>query len=586
MMEGSPVAPGSQSASKQRGQASCVQVNAECVPRKFAIEPISSGGGSLSHAAIPSYVNTLKRKRDELAEQIQKRRTVRPRNVTAEVLQAPRTSSSPSRHGLSGHESTEHTVQAAMGEIGFLSYSAMAEPRDEMGNFSEALTMGRMVRAVMALSGATPSKSIVDPYMLRIASMGDSAVDIGRDLAAPFLATFLQTIGSQFLHIDSKDIRTDFDTIFNNSATLSDGTHSISDARAFVVYIYVATGVLVSQESGALQGLSGALYRKASKLLPTIMKSGNRIETLNCMLSLALYSMQSPQGGSTWHLVGLAMKKAIAFRFHNDPDSLDTIPSHALLMRRNIFWSLYTIDRTISTIMDRPFNIEDDEITVPSPEEYLDGSPTGSINIVARKSIAHARLMSTVRDGASNSVLFHYSNICYWRDSFRGTKLQASTSNSKFSGKFSMPLSSRAMVEILKSIGSTHIEQSMIHDSQAITKDIITTCLEYIEDEYRSSECGEFRGGFVEAYDIFTAGVILCLTGESPNLFADLGTQNKCTALLTAVGERFVGLRVFRRVLWALSDAVSGNPKIDPIIREIPAIIPDGIRDLIEERLR
>ncbi|KAJ5725448.1 uncharacterized protein N7483_006805 [Penicillium malachiteum] len=186
--------------------------------------------------------------------------------------------------------------------------------------------------------------------------------------------------------------------------------------------------------------------------------------------------------------------------------------------------------------MDRPFNIEDHEITVPvsvspdvaesqqyesetyiirnqSPEEYLDGSSSMK-NIVARKSIAHARLMSTVRDGASNSVLFHYSNICYWRDSFRGTKVQASNSN--FSRKFAMQLSSRAMVEMLKSIGSTHIEPSMIHDSQAITKDIIATCSEYIEDEYRSSERGEFSGGFVEAHDIFTAGIIICLTENPP----------------------------------------------------------------------
>ncbi|KAJ6032043.1 hypothetical protein N7540_002775 [Penicillium herquei] len=608
MVEGSPVAPGSQSSSKQRGQAcercwkrkqkcdralpactACAQINAECVPRKFAIEPISNGGGSLSHAAIPSYLNNLKRKRDELTEQIQRRRTVRPRNITTEVLQAPRSPSSPSRHehGPSGQESTEHTVQAAMGEIGFLSHSAMAEPRDEKSNFSEALTMGRMVRAAMALSGATPSQSSVDPYMMRIASMSDSVVDIGRDLAAPFFTTFLQTRGSQFLHIDLNDLRADFDTIFNNSPTLSEGINPIPDSKAFVVYMYVATGVLVSQESGALQGLAGALYRKASKLLPAIMKCGNRIEILNCMLALALYSMQSPQGGSTWHLVGLAMKKAIAFRFHNDPDSLGTIPSLVLLMRRNIFWSLYTIDRTISMIMDRPFNIEDDEITVPvsvspgvtesqpypsetyaiqnqSPEEYMDDS--------------------SVRDGASNSVLFHFSNISYWRDSFRSTKGQAFNSN--FSQKFAMQLSSRAMVEILKSTGSTHIEPSMIHDSQAITKDIITACSEYIEDEYRSSERGEFSGGFVEGYDIFTAGVIICLAGGSPNSFADLGIQNKCTALLTAVGERFVGLRVFRRVLWALSDAVSGNPKIDSIIHEIPPMIPDGIKGLIAERLR
>lgn len=145
-----------------------------------------------------------------------------------------------------------------------------------------------------------------------------------------------------------------------------------------------------------------------------------------------------------------------------------------------------------------------------------------------------------------------------------------------------MQLSSRAMVEILKTNGSSNFEPNKIHSSQAIEKDIIATCSEYIENQYQGSERGEFTGGFVEAYDIFTAGaVVMCLARSLSPLFADPGILNKCTALLTTVGEKFIALRVFRRVLWALSDAASGNPKFDPIVHELPPVIPAGIQDLI-----
>ncbi|KAJ5127037.1 hypothetical protein N7448_007816 [Penicillium atrosanguineum] len=519
--------------------------------------------------SILSYVSTLKRKRDDLDDQLQRQRASRYR----QGLQH--------ESGSSGQEATEHTVQAAMGEIGFLSRSAMAEPRDETSGFSEELAMGRMVRAALALSGAIPTQSSIDTHGQKIAEMNDPTIHLRRKLAVPFFTSFLETMGSQFIHIDSKDLWRDFDSTFKDSDDTVGSNAPKFAAKAFVVYMSVATGILLSRESGSLQGLAGGLHRKATKLLPRIMGSGNRIEILHCMLSLVLYSMQSPQGGSTWHLVGLAMKKAIAFRFHNDPDLSVSISSNVLMMRRNTFWSLYIVDRTISTIMDRPFNIEDDEITVQSPEEYMHDSPHMN-NALARHSITHARLMSGIRDRASNSVLFHYSNFCYWRDFFRGI-----ASASKFTRGAYMQLSSRAIVEILKSNGSTNVAASMIHSFQTIERDIVTTCSDYIEHEYQGSDCGEFTGGFVEAYDIFAAGaVIVCLTGRSTTPFADANIINKCTALLTTVGERFVGLRVFRRVLWDLSDAVSGNAKSDSIIHELPPMIPDGIRDLIFEKLQ
>lgn len=186
--------------------------------------------------------------------------------------------------------------------------------------------------------------------------------------------------------------------------------------------------------------------------------------------------------------------------------------------------------------------------------------------------------MSNIRDAPSKSVLYHYSNLCYWKDCASGRD-----PTTKYPAVHIMRLSCRAMIEILKVKGSVTIEPNLVRSSSSIENDFIKACMEYIEEEYQRCDRGEFEGGFVEAYDIFNAGVIIiCLAaGKQSFPLRDANIVNKCTALLTLLGERFSGLRVFRRVLWALSGLVRGESVNDPIIRELPPVIPDGIRELI-----
>lgn len=299
---------------------------------------------------LVSYINKLKRKLDDLDDQLKRQRVSRLRTAPAETSQTPRIGSpncqaSQPAVALTEKDTAEIAVQEAMGEIGFLSCSAMAEPRDEKTDSSEGLAMGRLVRAALVLSGANPSLSNIDPYWWKMTTMGDRAVHLQRHLAVPFFTYFVDSIGSQLIHIDPKALWVDFNSFFEDSDDPIDNHRLESAAKAFVIYMSVATGILLSPQSGTLQGLADGFHRKATKLLSGIMISGNMIDTLNCMLSLIIYSMQSPQGGSTWHLVGLAMNKAIAFRFHKDPDAASNLNTETLLMRRNIFWSLYSLDR-------------------------------------------------------------------------------------------------------------------------------------------------------------------------------------------------------------------------------------------------
>jgi hypothetical protein len=113
--------------------------------------------------------------------------------------------------------------------------------------------------------------------------------------------------------------------------------------------------------------------------------------------------------------------------------------------------------------------------------------------------------------------------------------------------------------------------------------DFVRSCAEYIQEAYRQSDLDNFIGGTVDAYDIFAAGiVILCLRDKCTEIYQDQQIFNQCTTLLTLLGERFPGLKGFRRALWNLSNAVVPSNSIrESLIAELPPIIPAGIRALI-----
>ncbi|KAJ5344166.1 hypothetical protein MYU51_003439 [Penicillium brevicompactum] len=307
---------------------------------------------------------TLKRKRDDLEGQVQGQRARIQQDEQHEPPCSPANRvEHPQGNVNSGlQDVADTTVQAAMGEVGLLSRSAMAEPRDEMSGFSQELAMGRMVRATIAISGKDPTKSMANPHSAIIPTC-DQANSLTRDIALPYVTRFIESMEPQFLHLRESRIWEEFETYFREA---NDDFRSLAKGRviSFNVYMNTAMGMLLSPDSTGLQGFASSLQAIAMRMFAGILESGSRFDILHCMLSLIIYSMQTSLGGSTWHLLGLAMQKAITFGFYKDPNPAHNLPSEQLRDRRDIFWGLYTMDRTISIVMDRPFNIEDNDIHI------------------------------------------------------------------------------------------------------------------------------------------------------------------------------------------------------------------------------
>ncbi|KAE8381742.1 hypothetical protein BDV26DRAFT_301015 [Aspergillus bertholletiae] len=501
---------------------SCVEADAQCAPRRVPIESATEESSGLSHVAVPSYVETLKRKRDELDAQFRQQRARCERDAPGSSNQTPSTAPT---------QFSERSVQAAMGEIGFLSRNAMAEPRDETRGFPQELAMGSMVRAALSISGEDPSESqdLCHHRQTLIAMMGP-ATRISKESAAPYLNRFCDHVGVMFLHLDQNELQSEFDSHFDDRRRQPNQMQDLNPDvmyLEFKVYMAVAIGMLLSPEPGS-ELLATSLHAAATEKFTVIKEQGSCVRTLHCLWLLALYSIFSSVGGSTWHLVGLAMQKCISFRFHREPYPDSDMNQDELNSRRGIFWSLYIIDSSASNSM----------------AEFDFGCHI----------IMHARLLSNVRSSSSLGRLYHYRNLRYWRDLPKSVKdFAASDSAISTSTK---QLTCRALIHIALFTRSTQSTGGIVGDDGAVERDVIDSCQAYINDAYNSSEQGKLAASFIDGFDFFAAGVlVICLPSLSPRGGPQRETAiiSKCTALLTTIGERFPSLKVFRKLLLALS---------------------------------
>ena len=216
--------------------------------------------------------------------------------------------------------------------------------------------------------------------------------------------------------------------------------------------------------------------------------------------------------------------------------------------------------------------------------------------------VMHARLLSNMRGSSHQQSIFHYGSFSYWRDIPRGT---IGSNIPPTSSRTIRQLTCRSMVCLAQISGFERNATRVFGTTHTIRQDIINTCSEYISNEYLAVEDDCFTGSFVDAFDIFSAGVVLtCLGRMSPSSDVPNAASalNKCTSLLTLLGERFSALKALCRVLWCLqesADMVSNNfwPKSiydrrpaeltkKAQVIELPDIVPHALRVMIEGTFR
>ncbi|KAF4499699.1 transcription activator acu-15 [Fusarium agapanthi] len=153
-------------------------------------------------------------------------------------------------------------------------------------------------------------------------------------------------------------------------ADLSGNLSAAGDMAQFFVWMVYATASLAL--GPAHYDTAEAYYKMALKHQPIILELDS-IESIQSLLSCAVYSIRSPAGGSLWKSSGLAIRYCIQLGYHRSVSRFRRNANPLIAeMSKRCFWVAYDIDRVASFILGRPVGIPDDCIDAELPFDIDD----------------------------------------------------------------------------------------------------------------------------------------------------------------------------------------------------------------------
>lgn len=213
--------------------------------------------------------------------------------------------------------------------------------------------------------------------------------------------------------------------------------------------------------------------------------------------------------------------------------------------------------------MDRPFSIQDTDISQQVPPESEAATPsTSDVTRTKQASSRHfirlAQLVSHIRDNNIVDPMASYHNLCFWRDSpppIRDAPIQP-----RLWADYVDQLACRSLMLISSPMQQAHTSPGILRGTaEEVEADTIDSCKRLISNLYDRSGTGHSAVSFVDAYDILSAVVILtCLSRrlgkqgpqDSAGVFESI---NKASAVVTQIAGRFPALRAFQELLLKIS---------------------------------
>jgi hypothetical protein len=109
-----------------------------------------------------------------------------------------------------------------------------------------------------------------------------------------------------------------------------------------------------------------------------VLASHDKLEALQALLLLALYSIMRPMVPSPWYTLGNCIRLAVELGLHTEErrkwtDNEPSEPNPFLIdMRRRLFWCTYALDRQVCVYLGRPFGFPEESVKVHFPSELDD----------------------------------------------------------------------------------------------------------------------------------------------------------------------------------------------------------------------
>lgn len=159
----------------------------------------------------------------------------------------------------------------------------------------------------------------------------------------PFRA-YLDMSMQCFPFVERSQLMEEYATVSQADPGTLDTLLADSPGRVVRIYAAVATGILLSPACRRMETFATALALTAHQHIPRVDESAGELEAVQCLLATALFSLFTSLGGSTWHLLGLALSRCVSAGMHHirvsDAESGDEDKRGC----SRAFWCLYVFD--------------------------------------------------------------------------------------------------------------------------------------------------------------------------------------------------------------------------------------------------
>ncbi|CDK30000.1 unnamed protein product [Kuraishia capsulata CBS 1993] len=124
-------------------------------------------------------------------------------------------------------------------------------------------------------------------------------------------------------------------------------------------------------------------YKAAAlRFMDPVYTSSDRLESLQAILLLTLYSLMRPAVPGVWYVLGSALRICVDLGLHTETSIVNKTQydAYTMDMRRRLFWCCYSLDRQVCVYLGRPFGIPEESVHVPFPSTLDDAVIVRDIN--------------------------------------------------------------------------------------------------------------------------------------------------------------------------------------------------------------
>ncbi|KAI9839892.1 MAG: hypothetical protein M1819_000084 [Sarea resinae] len=330
-----------------------------CVKAKKGDE-CSSANDQFAKGKERSYVASLEARIDKLEKRLAQSR-VRKTSVTmldAESLlvkpleyTAPPSLTSPPR-GKAALRREASDVDELVSDFGFLAVNATA--RDFYG-FTSIMSYARLILAA-SIKEELPT--------VRMQTLPP------RHEVSPLLQYYLDNIFVLIPIICETALYASVEAVYHDA-----GRRASASDHWILRLVLAITAASLSQKKGdqnyqrAVGHVAAALDKAEDVLHP------GSIAGIQAILLLVQYAMLDPHHFDSWTLIGAASRAMVDLGLHEDPSLEVKMSKGQLELRRRTYYSVYTLDRSISMAYARPFSFSDESTSVVLPCQSI--SPSG-----------------------------------------------------------------------------------------------------------------------------------------------------------------------------------------------------------------